>query len=195
MPIRNIQLRRARALKIIQTMITNSDMSRAQIGKLFNVSGNTIRNEIDWAQRQGLIADYEDALLNDLVPKALKAFRTALDNGDAQVALEVLKGTGLLRKQTDKSFTNPTPQVAEESLELYVKRTRHIDSPSPPSLPANPQALLNPRSVLQGALVDSETVAQTMEPVGDESGFEDELRRLVESTDGVESPDESPAES
>jgi hypothetical protein len=129
--LRDLDLRRVRALAIINRKIVGA-MSSKSIAAEFNLSSNTVENEIDWAKRQGLVASYEDQLLNELVPAAIAAFKVALANNDAQVALEVLKGAGLLRKQNANPIATPPPSVQEETLEIYMKR-RSVSGGTPNS--------------------------------------------------------------
>lgn len=123
--LRDPALRRARALLILEKKITRN-MSVAAIAESLAISSSTVKKEIDWAKREGLVANYEDQILQELVPEAIKTFSAAIRSGDAQAALEVLKGTGLLRKPSDKStYTAPAAPAAEEevTLEAYIRKT------------------------------------------------------------------------
>jgi hypothetical protein len=112
-------MKNLRALKMVEMKVMQS-ASTEEIAAAFNVNASTVRRQLDYANRAGLVADYEDQILQGLVPLAITAFKDALAKGDSQVALEVLKGTGLLKKQTDKPAT---PQ-GDESLEIYIRKIR-----------------------------------------------------------------------
>lgn len=138
--------------------------------------------EINWAKRQNLIADAEDQLLEKLVPKALKAFETALDNNDTQAALELFKGLNIFRKQSVKPIDRPAPEVQEESLEFHIKRiskggatanlpggTGH--SPARGQIAAAGAASVDKGSLLEGVIVErsTEESASSVVPDGDEN--------------------------
>lgn len=115
------ELRKLRALMILQTRVQGTSLP--DLATKFNVSEHTIRNEIDYAKREGLVAQFEDQVIEQLVPKAIAAFKTALENGDTTVATEVLKGMGILRKPSDRPVLRPEAAApAEDSLEIHIKR-------------------------------------------------------------------------
>lgn len=127
--MRDPTLRKARALIIIEKRIHN--MSNTAIGNELGVTAQTVANEIDWAKRQGIVVGYEEQILRDLVPAALKTVLDLIgaESTGAQVradlAKEVLKGVGLLRKPSDRStYTEPAAaEAADESLEMYIRKT------------------------------------------------------------------------
>lgn len=89
--IRDPQERRIRALKMLEFRITNA-ASLKEIAEKFNVTPKTVSKNLTWARRAGHIADAEDKILQDLIPLAHDAIKTALSKGDAAVALEIFKG-------------------------------------------------------------------------------------------------------
>lgn len=98
-----------------------SGTSLKAIGAEFNIQVVHVMNELQWAERQGIVQGFEDQILSELVPASMTALKSAIEAGNTELALEIFKGTGLLRKQADRSPTQPT-QVIEESLEVHVKR-------------------------------------------------------------------------
>lgn len=166
-------------------------MSNTQVAKEFHVSTKTIEREIDWAKRQGLVATYEDQILNELVPEAIGAFRKALANGDAQVALEVLKGTGLLRKQSDKSMITPPPQVEEETLEVYTMKRKRVQggtfnaqqritgtNGARHALPAAGESGANDGSLSEDSYARPAAIEAELVETGDESRETNDLQRV-----------------
>ena len=92
-----------------------------QIAQEFNVSTQTAQRALSFAAKGDLIVGFEDTLLKDLVPLAQTAAKMALMEGNAKVALEVLKGVGLLRS----THTRTQTQVAEEdALSRYIAQKR-----------------------------------------------------------------------
>ena len=92
-----------------------------QIAQEFNVSTQTAQRALSFAAKGDLIVGFEDTLLRDLVPLAQTAAKMALLEGNAKVALEVLKGVGLLRS----THTRTQTQVAEEdALSRYIAQKR-----------------------------------------------------------------------
>ena len=95
--------------------------STAQIAQEFGVSTQTARNALSFAAKGELMVAFEDTLLKDLVPLAQTATKMALMEGNAKVALEVMKGVGLLRA----SHTRTQTQLAEEdALSRYIAQKR-----------------------------------------------------------------------
>lgn len=112
--------KKARALKMLEKRILEGK-STAQIATEFGVSHATAQRAMSFAAKGDLIVSFEDTLLRDLVPLAQTAAKMALMEGNAKVALEVLKGVGLLRS----THTRTQTQVAEEdALSRYIAQKR-----------------------------------------------------------------------
>lgn len=139
----NQALYRLRALKMIELRLKG--ISLVAIGKEFGVSDQTVARSLKWAETNGLIESFEDQILNELVPAAMKTLKEAMVDGkNADVALEVFKGIGLFKKHSDKTVqANPG---GEESLESYLSRKRE----SAAALPPKPEV-----RVLEGQLAEA----------------------------------------
>ena len=132
-----------------------------QIAQEFNVSTQTAQRALSFAAKGDLIVCFEDTLLRDLVPLAQTAAKMALMEGNAKVALEVLKGVGLLRS----THTRTQTQVAEEdALSRYIAQKRAHSQLVEETIDAEPtdSAALPPAS----AGPDAHTAAATPEPEG-----------------------------
>lgn len=159
-------LRRLRAMRFIEGRLHN--MSIGEIAAEFNLSEKTISREIDWAKRHNLVADYEEQILGNLVPKAIKAFEIALDAGDAQAALEVLKGTGLLRKPSTKPLTAPESQ--EDSLEIHIKKiTGKGSDATKRALKAAGESSADVRRVLENSTSSPQVIEASLVEARDEN--------------------------
>lgn len=90
----------------------------------FNVSEDTVERTLNYAKRAGLVAQFEDQILQELVPAAIESFKTAMQNGDTQVALEVFKGTGFLLRPQERAKPLVTDGDGDEDLEVYIRRIR-----------------------------------------------------------------------
>lgn len=143
------RLYRIRSLRMLEAKIMTG-ASTALIAKQFNVSPVTVARSLDYAARAGLVAGFEDQILSALVPLAVTAFQKALTAGDTTVALEVLKGTGLLKKQVDK----PTVSLGDpgESLEIYIRKIRGSASDDEQSTTASTKPTLLGQLVARPAL-------------------------------------------
>lgn len=116
----NPQQKKARALKMLEKRILEGK-STAQIAQEFGVSTHTAANALSFAAKGELMVGFEDTLLKDLVPLAQTAAKMALMEGNAKVALEVMKGVGLLRA----THTRTQTQLAEEdALSRYIAQKR-----------------------------------------------------------------------
>jgi DNA-binding Lrp family transcriptional regulator len=78
-------------------MRLGSNMSYKQIGDAMNIHRETVERRMVWAEKAGLFLDLEKQVIENIVPKAMKAIETALEDGDAETALEILKSVGVLR--------------------------------------------------------------------------------------------------
>lgn len=119
-----------RDLSLLQTKITTG-MTNDQLAAQFGISERSVARGLkSAADRADLIAKFEDELLADLVPEAVKAVKEACKNGNANVALEILKGAGILKKPRDM---NRTAEGGEgDSLELFLKLKKQRTNPQPP---------------------------------------------------------------
>lgn len=116
----NPEQRKARALKMLEKRILEGKTT-AQIAQDFGVSPYTAQRAMSFAAKGDLLVNFEDTLLRDLVPLAQTAAKMALMEGNPKVALEVLKGVGLLRSTHVRTQT----QMAEEdALSRYIAQKR-----------------------------------------------------------------------
>jgi hypothetical protein len=93
--LHNPSLRRLRALKMIEMRVMNN--TDGEIARAFNVHVNTVRRTLSWAERAGVIADFEDKILQELIPAAHKAVLKGMNQEDnpieaAKIGLEIFKG-------------------------------------------------------------------------------------------------------
>lgn len=111
---------RLRSLMILEHKVKNNS-TYAELGKEFNVSEDTVRRSLTFAKRAGLIVKYEDRILEELVPAAIIAIRAALEDGDAQVALEIFKGTVPGFSKTPKTVAT---NDSSSDLSRYIEQMR-----------------------------------------------------------------------
>ena len=159
--MRNPDLRRVRALAMMQRRMANISLS--DIAQEFNVKAITVSNELAWAKKQGLIENYQQQLLNELVPEAIKTVKVAIADGNVKAAIEVLKGTGLL---SAKPMEQPTaPDGGAESLEIYVRKIGGAQSGRTDALPTIKEVAVNEaesapssdgRRLLENSVIDAE---------------------------------------
>ena len=60
------------------------------IARRMNLSERTVKRDLDRARKSGLLREFEDAVMERLVPKALEQYESALRDGDLFVAKDVL---------------------------------------------------------------------------------------------------------
>lgn len=127
LPESNLTAKRLQALKWMSQKMDG--MTTREIAEEAGLSHDTITNRLSWADRAGLFASFEDKLLQELIPAAHKALLSALEDGDAAVALELYKGTRLLGKEKDKPANKTkainAPQTEDESLDFYITQLRN----------------------------------------------------------------------
>lgn len=185
-------LLKLRDMAMLQMKLT-SGMTHLQLAEHFKVSENTVRRALSREAHKELVEQFEDQLIKELVPTAMKAIKDACDNGDAKAALEILKGAGILKKQRDMN------RIAEggdgDSLELYLKVKRdkalkatgeggaaqigQTASPEHDSAPTDQKALsagdgLNLLQAVERAVSDGTLVVQEGQILGDSRDTLDE---------------------
>lgn len=118
--LRDTQLKRLRALMMLEFKIKNA-ASNVAVAKQFNVNPKTVERTLSWARRAGIIVDYEDKVLQELMPLAHQALKGALAKGNVEVALEIFKG--LLPSFNKKAVNGPTVSSGNE-LAAYIDQLR-----------------------------------------------------------------------
>ena len=149
MALRDPKQRQARALKMLE-MKMMAGKTDAEVAKAFGVNPATVQKAMSLARKGDLVVSFEDKLMNELLPLAHEAMKTALTDGNAKIALEVFKGAGIIRPHTGAT----QPQLrADQDLAAYITRKRHhalleeqtIDAESHPTEPRSlPEAAQPP---------------------------------------------------
>jgi DNA-binding CsgD family transcriptional regulator len=113
------------ALRLAQTPIS-------EIQKRFGISRMTVYRSLTMAQRRAFQDHAIDAIIEDLLPKALAAYDIALDAGDTEVATKVIEGLGILGKHVTVATTpqGGTVETFEEYRARIVRRTAAPGEPS-----------------------------------------------------------------
>lgn len=192
----NPAIQRLRALTILKSKIMTA-ASNDQLAKDFRCSLSTIKRNLAFAMKEDLLRDLEDTIVRDLGPIAVKAVKEAMENGNANAALEVLKGIGLLRKQVDFRQVRDEGST-EESLEIYIKRKKadsELDTPTiVDALPANTPTAIESFRLGEPAKLSSQITPTAVCEVDGEVGMESETEStndfLFENGDGEGGSDE-----
>lgn len=121
MALRNKQHQKARALKMLEARIMQGK-TQQEIAKDFGVSPRTVEKAMSLAAKGDLLISFEDKLMNELLPLAHTALVGALQEGNAKVALELYKGTNILRKNAPLTSTQMQQQ---DDLTAYIATKRH----------------------------------------------------------------------
>lgn len=110
----NKDLQKIQALMMLQ-MRLGSNMSYKEIAQAMNVHPETVERRMIFAEKAGLFLDLEKEIITKIVPKAMKAIETALEDGDSETALEILKSVGVLR---DRKAPKTAKEEADDN-ELF----------------------------------------------------------------------------
>jgi DNA-binding IclR family transcriptional regulator len=127
--------RRLFALKVLGLRMTG--LKQSEIAQQLGCHRSTVYKLLDYAQKAGLIAAYEDQILQALVPKAIGAIEKALDEGNFDVAQKMLAGMGIYKRPAERR--DSAAEGAEMSVETYLLRKQQIaaaQTESPPALDA-----------------------------------------------------------
>lgn len=95
MALRNIDLKKMQALMMIE-MKVGKGMNNEEIAKALSIHPDTVERRLLFAKKAGMFVKVEQQILERLVPKALNALETALEDGDAETAMELMKAIGIL---------------------------------------------------------------------------------------------------
>jgi predicted transcriptional regulator len=143
--------RRLRALMMLRMRVGKS-ASYKDIAKEFNVTPDTVKRTLKWAEKAGLLADAEDKIIQELLPAAHAALLKALASADEDVAgkyaIEIFKGTVTGFKKEKASG----PSAESHDLSSYINQLRSVDEPLQ----------------LTGTVLDGELATES-EPARDES--------------------------
>lgn len=139
MKLYNKQHQKARAFKMLEAKIMEGK-THEEIAQDFGVAKSTVAKAMSLAKKGDLLISFEDKLHQELLPLAHEALVGALTEGNAKVALEIFKGTNILKKTP---VVTKTQQQDADDLAAYIfaKRTQtlleetSIDvTPDPPAL-------------------------------------------------------------
>ena len=119
--LRDKKLQRARAAKMLESKIMHGKTNK-EIAADFGVSLKTTENALTLARKGDLVVTFEDKLMTELLPLAHTAMVGALTEGNAKMALEVLKGAGIIRPHTQNSRAQ---EASDHDLSAYIAKKRH----------------------------------------------------------------------
>lgn len=111
---------KARALLIMQKQVMEGK-TQTEIARELNIHPETVKRTLQRARQANVFVEYEDRLFDELLPLAHEAVKTALADGDAQIGLEILKGTNVLKKQ---GAQGQAAQQEEDDLYAAIRQAR-----------------------------------------------------------------------
>ncbi len=112
--------KKARALKMLEAKLLEGK-STAEIAQQFGVSPDTVYKAMSLAKKAEVVVQFEDKLVNELLPLAHLAVLGALQDGNAKVGLAILQGTQVLRPNQQRTQR----QYAEDDeLARHINRKR-----------------------------------------------------------------------
>ena len=136
------RLRKIRALKIINAWCSPG-MRMKEMESQFKLCEATIRREVNFAEREGLLKTIQDSLANDLIPKALalyvkhlelqmeEASKKGAKPPDLEAAKDILKGTRIFSGGGGNSSALEAQVESEQTLEGYIVRRKELDESKP----------------------------------------------------------------
>lgn len=95
-----------------------------QIAKELNVSVDTVERRLKFAEKANLLVDMERQLMQELVPAAMKAVKTALEDGDSETAIIVLQSMGILKDP--KAPKTQVEQIENDDLVKAIGEVREL---------------------------------------------------------------------
>jgi hypothetical protein len=113
--VRDEDVRRLRALEMIQMRMVGKTV--AEVAMTFNCDTDTVWRTIKWAGKNGIIDTAESTILDTLVPKALKVYEAALDNGDTFAAKHIIDKLSEMAERADRR----RDKGEDRMLEVWMK--------------------------------------------------------------------------
>lgn len=127
-------------MRIINAL-TQPGASMKQVGKDFQLHTMTIKREVSFAEREGLLKQVQDSLANDLIPKAMAVYaqhleiiikQAAEENAappDLEAARDILKGTQIFSSGAGKKSLLDAKNE-EMTLEGYISNRGELKGES-----------------------------------------------------------------
>lgn len=172
--IESEDLKRIQVMMIIQMLLTKN-MNYNEIAAKLNVDRETVERRMIWAKKANVLVQLEDQIMNDLVPAGMTALKTAMEDGDAETALELFKCLGILK--------DPRAQKSQQQLVEDDELTRAITEAK--------EKREQLEATLDGELVGGRTsLAGLLEATTDERQMEPDTKELKETMDKrIDSPE------
>lgn len=138
--MRKPAIRRVRALKMLELLLQGH--SEVEIGKTFRLTPRTVRNEMDFLDREGLLQKTEESILSDLQPLAVKVMKKHLEEQVNKKDRTSIDGAKAVLKESLKRASTPRGESNDEAtlerwvIERRVKRGEIIEGElAPKELP------------------------------------------------------------
>ena len=98
------------------------NMTNTDLAQEFKCSVDTVERTLTWAKRADIFANFEDKIVQELIPLAHTTIHEALINGNAKIAVEVFKGLNLLR--AGQSAAHSVQKIQDDDLAAYIATKR-----------------------------------------------------------------------
>jgi hypothetical protein len=152
--LHNKDLQKLQAMMMIQ-MKLGKNMSNVQIAKEMGVHYETVASRMKLAEEAGLFLDMKNEMISRILPKAMKAVDTALEDGDSETGLEILRAFGIVRDpRVQKTSQEVQEDTALQEAINEVREQRALDS-------ATIDGAIIGRGGLAGLLTESPEAAST----------------------------------
>lgn len=120
MALHDKDLQRLQAMMMIHMKVHG--MGNNEIAQELNIHKDTVERRLAFARKADLFVEYESQLIEKLIPKAIKAIETALEDGDAETGLEILKALNVIRDT--KAPKTPEQTNADNDLMKAIQEAR-----------------------------------------------------------------------
>ena len=179
--VRDPALKRARALMMLEYKIKNGATAE-QIAQEFGVSRETVNRTMSYARKAELLVNFEDKILNELMPEAHEAIKRLLQDTEnpvesAKLALELMKG--FLPSLNKKQLTGPSGDSDELGRYIEQFRSGHgvldgevADGSAQRALPPGPKEAPSEPNAAPGDILSRVLIEPALEESVGEVGIE-----------------------
>jgi DNA-binding transcriptional regulator LsrR (DeoR family) len=148
------EMRKFRRQQMVMSRVMG--MNNKQIGKIFNLTGATVAQEINKAKKEGVLDSLNERILDELVPDAIAVYKKKLlEEDDAFVAKDVLKH---LERLTNRKDEKEKSESVQYSMQAYIQSKQQLPNGQ----------IVNIQQTLKGEATKALLEQGNMEPVPSE---------------------------
>ena len=114
-----------------------------EIGNLLGITKQAVSAQLKTLGNISPVQEQRDRIIKDLLPKSVDVCDSVLENGQEEnkvrVALNLLKGTGVLVEKTETETTTRRETLELKRQEVRIEIAQEFGAPAPAAIPTDAQ--------------------------------------------------------